>query len=351
MSQTIILAMPYLYGLDYCIEKNLRHYGYEVVNLCYDDRHSYYPSLAARLRNLYHKHITKDGNYKKKLKFSRHQAEIEHKLAALHEKADFALCIRANIYPKEVIAQIRQHSRTCINYQWDGIDRFPDILQYLPYFDRFYVFDQSDAEKYRQYGFQAITNFYFDFPIEAAPAAPAGIYFLGGYEANREAETRLFIDTARCLNLPLDFYIYSKDERAEKAFGQAGITYLNQQSALTFEQNLQKVQQCEVVVDFVSPDHQGLSFRLFDALRFDKKVITTNQAVTHYDFYRPENIFVWDGRNLDGLTDFLKQPYVHIAPEIKNCYSFQGWLKQVLSSAVMPSTIIERINAECVRNF
>ena len=153
------------------------------------------------------------------------------------------------------------------------------------------------------------------------------------------------------MNLPLDFYIYSKDERAEKAFGQAGITYLNQQSALSFEQNLQKVQQCEVVVDFVSPDHQGLSFRLFDALRFDKKVITTNQAVTHYDFYRPENIFVWDGRNLDGLTDFLKQPYVHIAPEIKNCYSFQGWLKQVLSSAVMPSTIIERINAECVRNF
>ena len=166
----------------------------------------------------------------------------------------------------------------------------------------------------------------------AAPAAPAGIYFLGGYEANREAETRLFIDTARCLNLPLDFYIYSKDERAEKAFGQAGITYLNQQSALTFEQNLQKVQQCEVVVDFVSPDHQGLSFRLFDALRFDKKVITTNQAVTHYDFYRPENIFVWNGTDLSGLADFLSLPYQAIDPEIKKRYSFKGWLDQILEN-------------------
>ena len=177
MSQTIILAMPYLYGLDYCIEKNLRHYGYEVVNLCYDDRHSYYPSLAARLRNLYHKHITKDGNYKKKLKFSRHQAEIEHKLAALHEKADFALCIRANIYPKEVIAQIRQHSRTCINYQWDGIERFPDILQYLPYFDRFYVMINQMLKNTGNTAFKPSPIFISISPSRPPPQRPPAFIF------------------------------------------------------------------------------------------------------------------------------------------------------------------------------
>ena len=56
---------------------------------------------AADSKNLYHKHITKDGNYKKYLKFSRHLDDIQQKLASLNgKKADYALCIRANIYPQ-----------------------------------------------------------------------------------------------------------------------------------------------------------------------------------------------------------------------------------------------------------
>ena len=101
MKKTIILAVPYMYGLDQCIEKNLRFLGFDVINLCYDDRDSYYPNLGSRLKNLYHKHITKDGNYKKYLKYSRHLDDIQQKLALLNgKKADYALCIRANIYPQ-----------------------------------------------------------------------------------------------------------------------------------------------------------------------------------------------------------------------------------------------------------
>jgi len=77
MKKTIILAVPYMYGLDQCIEKNLRFLGFDVINLCYDDRDSYYPNLGSRLKNLYHKHITKDGNYKKYLKYSRHLDDIQ----------------------------------------------------------------------------------------------------------------------------------------------------------------------------------------------------------------------------------------------------------------------------------
>ena len=86
MKKNIILAVPYMYGLDQCIEKNLRFLGFDVINLCYDDRDSYYPNLGSRLKNLYHKHITKDGNYKKYLKFSRHLDDIQQKLASLNAK-------------------------------------------------------------------------------------------------------------------------------------------------------------------------------------------------------------------------------------------------------------------------
>jgi hypothetical protein len=331
MQKTVILAVPHLYGLDQCIEKNLRFHGFEVVNLCYDDRDSFYPNLASRLWNAYHKHISKDGNYKKKLKYSRYQAEIEQKLAALPGgKADYALCIRANIYPKEIIAAIRAHSEICVNYQWDGVDRFPDILQYLDYFDRFFVFDGQDRKKYPQHGFLPTSNFYFDFPLENTAVATGGVYFVGGYEANRESATRTFIETARGLGLPLDFYIYCKDERARAAFGDEGITYLTRESILSFEDNLQKVQAAEVIVDFVSPDHAGCSFRVFDALCFGKKIITTNAVVRQYDFYHPDNIFVWDGKDLSGMAEFLQRPYRPVGENIRQKYGFANWMRYVL---------------------
>lgn len=328
---TVILAVPYMYGLDQCIEKNLRHVGYDVINLCYDDRDSYYPNLLSRACAFYHKTINRDNDYKKQLKFSRYQQEIQSKLASLNgQKADYALCIRANIYPKSLIAQIRSHSKICVNYQWDGIDRFPDILQYLEYFDHFFVFDQQDIQRYPQYHFQTASNFYFDFPVPEKQPQSNGLYFLGGYDSTRENDTKAFIKQAHHLNLPLDFYIYSKDDRAKNSFGTNGIHYLDRNTILSFEENLSKVYHCTAIVDFVTAAHQGLSFRTFEALGMNKKLITTNSEVKKYDFYHPDNIFIWSEHSSDGLKDFLERPYQPIAPEISQQYSFSNWIKRIL---------------------
>lgn len=102
MKKNIILAVPYMYGLDQCIEKNLRFLGFDVINLCYDDRDSYYPNLGSRLKNLYHKHITKDGNYKKYLKYSRHLDDIQQKLALLMVKKPIMRSVSVPIFtPKK----------------------------------------------------------------------------------------------------------------------------------------------------------------------------------------------------------------------------------------------------------
>ena len=93
---------------------------------------------------------------------------------------------------------------------------------------------------------------------------------------------------------------------------------------------LYKVREKAVVVDFLNNVHQGLSFRAFDALCFNKKLITNNQTISNYDFYHPNNIFIWNGKNAAELMSFLTLPYVPVADEIKEKYSFTGWLKQIL---------------------
>ena len=84
------------------------------------------------------------------------------------------------------------------------------------------------------------------------------------------------------------------------------------------------------MVDFAQFDHYGLSFRIFDALRFDKKLITTNQSIRDTDLYHPENVFLWDGGSLDELPDFLAPPYQPVSPDIKEKYSFTQWLNRML---------------------
>nr|WP_274572112.1 hypothetical protein [Neisseria sp. 3986] len=302
-----------------------------MINLCYDDRDSYYPYFGSRLAALYQKKVRKNQDYKKMLKYSRFRWDIGRKLVSLGgRQAEFALCIRANIYPKAIIRKIREHAAFCVNYHWDGIGRFPDIIDYLPYFDRFFVFDKKDVGRYPQHRFTATTNFYFDFPV-GQPEQNGGLYFLGGYEMHRSLDTKRFLDAARRLKLPLDFHIYCKDRRAQKVLGREGVTYLNRDTVLDFEQNLQKVAACGVVVDFVQFSGYGLSFRFFDAMRFDKKVITNNRTVREYDFYHPDNIFIWDGKNTGGLVEFLRKPYVPLDPAVKQYYSFGSWIWRMFS--------------------
>lgn len=333
MKKKIILALPYLYGLEKCIQKNLEYCGFDVITFCYNMQKTHFTTPFSPIKLLYDKYIKKSSEYKKYLKLSPFFQDISDKIASLQQqKADYALFIRANIFPKSFVQQVSSLSQHCVNYQWDGIDVFPDILEYTEFFNDFYVFDQSDVKKYAAYHVKPTTNFFFDFPLTLTEQKQhsSGIYFLGGYNADRNSEIKNFVDTANHCHLPLDFYIVSKQKNAQKMLSTQGITHLLPQESFTFEKNLQKVQYCDAVVDFVNPNHSGLSFRVFDAMCFNKKLITTNKTIKNYDFYHPNNILIWENNTPDSLCDFLAKPYQLIDENIKNYYSFSAWIERIL---------------------
>ena len=86
------------------------------------------------------------------------------------------------------------------------------------------------------------------------------------------------------------------------------------------------------MIDFVNNIHSGLSFRIFESIFYQKKLITNNAEITNYDIYHEDNIFIWDGKNIDfeSLKSFLEKPY-HILPsDIANKYSFKNWYSLIL---------------------
>ena len=50
-----------------------------------------------------------------------------------------------------------------------------------------------------------------------------------------------------------------------------------------------------------------------------------------YDFYHPNNFYVFEDDNFERLTEFLENDYVPLAKNIKEKYSFGNWVECVLS--------------------
>src|SRR5690606_6756801 len=82
-------------------------------------------------------------------------------------------------------------------------------------------------------------------------------------------------------------------------------------------------------IDINNQIHNGLSFRIFEAVGFKKKVITTTADIKKYDFYHPNNFFVWGGHSRDALDAFLAAPFIPLPEEIKEKYSFHNWIRYV----------------------
>ena len=56
------------------------------------------------------------------------------------------------------------------------------------------------------------------------------------------------------------------------------------------------------VLDSAQDGQLGLTIRVLEALGAKKKLITTNEDVINYDFYKPENIYVYEGKIDLNLT-------------------------------------------------
>lgn len=323
--KTIIFGCQKTYSLSDEIVKNLEYLGFEVIDVsfAYDFK---YKSKKQKIINFLRKTFLNDTNYKKKLRFESVKESLENKIKNLSKKADYSLIIRPDSYPKEFIKLIKENSEKTIGYQWDGINRFPNIKSYFKYFDRFFVFDPSDVNLEKK--LLPTTNFYFDYNLKNNLNNSNNVYFLGNFFENRIQATKKIVKAINKAGLQVDIYFYTNDKSVIEKYKNSGVKFTNKY--ISFEENLKKMEDSSVLLDFINGKHNGLSFRTFEAIGNDKKLITNNAEVKKYDFYHPDNFFVWEDENFEELEEFLKKPYQPLSPEIKEKYSFTNWIHYVL---------------------
>jgi hypothetical protein len=87
-----------------------------------------------------------------------------------------------------------------------------------------------------------------------------------------------------------------------------------------------------VFLDLLRPNQTGLSFRVFEALAHQKKLITTNAAIKEYDFYNPNNIIIIDSGNVNIDPAFFKTPYKPLPEALYNKYTISNFVDTVFFS-------------------
>ena len=298
--------------------------GYELYQF-YDEEIPYLQfSKFQKIQNVFNRLVLKDKNLLHRINeknFLKHSAYKLKQLKKTGKNFDYCFIIRGDLIPERIVQYARKISTKMLDYQLDGLSVSEKILDYKEYFDQIFVFDEKDVKNYPDFNLKAITNCFFEEENNENPIYD--FYYTGALLDGRlESVKKIMKFLGNTFSFNINFGTKKIIENYDS------INFLSDQ--IPYSENLLSTKKSRVLLDFKRKEHDGLSLRFFEAINFRKKIITDNQAVKNYDFYRPENIFVTDYKNFEDLIDFLSQDYKEIEPEIKEKYNFRFWIKNIL---------------------
>lgn len=101
---------------------------------------------------------------------------------------------------------------------------------------------------------------------------------------------------------------------------------------IAYPENLRHAANSRCIVEIVRDNQTGLSLRPLEAVAMKKKLITNNAFIKDYDFYCPENVFIWGEDNPERLSNFVSSPFKPLSEHILQEYDVNTWINNLLYS-------------------
>lgn len=325
MNKKILLIMPNFFDYPQAISDELEHMGYEVD--CFDDRPGTSGFVKAIIR------VNKDliGCY---------IAQYFEKLMKVvrSKKYDFVFLISGQSlsFSEAMIQQIKkeQPQAQYILYQWDSLKNFPYIKKIEPLFDKCYSFDKVDVRNNSDLQFLPLfyTRCYENIGDLKKDSFKYDFCFIGTAHPNKYKFIKMMSEQLKDV-YPNQFIYYFFPSRIVFFYRKI----MNQElrkakynefhfKSLSGKQMDDTYSDSKCVLDSAQVGQSGLTIRVLEALGAKKKLITTNEDVVNYDFYEPENIYVYDGKGFDLNDVFFTHPYKEIDEKVYERYSLRSWL-------------------------
>lgn len=133
------------------------------------------------------------------------------------------------------------------------------------------------------------------------------VYFLGGAKDRLNDILAIYDQLTRC-GYCCDFHITKVP--IEKQVHKKGITY-NQ--PMTYMQNLQHVVKAKYLLELMAGEADGCSFRTWEAMRYNKILLTNNQSVLQTPFYDAKKCIMIDKKWF--LEDDKEHSWIEALPD------------------------------------
>ncbi|SDQ85131.1 hypothetical protein SAMN05421664_2840 [Chryseobacterium soldanellicola] len=267
----------------------------------------------------------------KNLKTEKRQKFVLDSLENLGHQ-DQILVLNPDTFDLATLEKIRKYTDRLITYLYDSLDRLAVEEQKLILFDKIFSFDIADSKRN---DFEKLTNYIYLPHQKSEDQNPQmDLFYITSYDNKRVSLIKLL--AKRLIDLKLKFQIMVIGKKGWKH--QLKNIFITVPEQLNIIFSIKKIcheklpeyyKNSKALLDLTRENQHGLSFRVFEAMALEKKIITDNEYIKNYDFYNPNNILVLNETcsNLD--KSFFELPYQKIPDDVYYKYTLDNWVNVV----------------------
>jgi hypothetical protein len=305
------------WGLNKHIATTLEEQGHNVQHIDFNSFKYKYPSLFHRIYNFILKNTLKIN-----LKNLYYGKEIIKKLKENKQEQDIILTIKGDFIDPKSLLEFKKYTKKSIGFFNDNNYRCPKIKSVASSFDEAFSFEKEDCQEFNlkfapnwiynsESEINSNTNFEYDvFNISSVDKRLPILIRVANELENKKIKFK--------------FIVFDKKHKPTTD----NISYIDKHMSLP-EVN-EYINRSNVLLDINRIGQTGLTFRVFESMGLNKKLITTNSDIKNYDFYNPNNILVIDENNPVIPVSFFKNKYEKIPHSILNKYTLEGWIENVI---------------------
>lgn len=304
------------WGFNEYIKKTLQAEGHQVVHINFNAFKYKYPNLLHKIGNFFYKNL-----FNKNLKHEYYGSKILEKLAQNPIKQDVLLTLKGDFIDPNSLKLFKNYTNQSIAFFNDNIKRYPNIKNVISCFDEVYSFEKKDCQNHN---LKFVTNFIYETNLHASKIEITTDLFNISSAGKRDTFLQQIAENLNKNKVKFKFIIFDKNKSRTNSL----IEITNQPISLEEVNNL--IKQSKTLLDIHREGQDGLTFRVFESLGLQKKLITTNKDIANYDFYNPSNILIIDFKNPVIQKSFFETPYVPVPSQILNTYTIKGWVENVI---------------------
>lgn len=298
-----------------------------------------YKSFSHKLRNIYHRVIHKNQQYILNLEAEFvnefYLQKIKEFKAQNIQVYDYVLIVKPEEFSEKVIKETTALGKHAVGYIWDGLRLFflPNLIRNKSYLKKVYSFDTNNIKENPALGLEFCTNFaVYNQEIIPYHQRTIDLFYVGDLAGRLEYQRR-DIKLNRLLqqvdgNFDVNIFL-NKVANLVQELPTSKINYIDE--FIPIKESLERTRNSKIVIDICKAHHIGLSFRFFECLATETKIITNNKDVVNYNFYNPHNIMVVDFDqdviNQEEFDEFLRKPYEKVDATTLNSYGIENWIK------------------------